>query len=509
MSLRIIYELLSLKHLPVPNIHCLYGTCLGYQGVPKLIVALSTSSPMAKTVRGAFRPDERNHVLIRISHRCPLRLLRSRPAQRLICLILALAGLQLYLLHSEYSSALAAKYSPTVFTRLPLRDEDILGSTRWQIDAKDQKRGREQLLSSRDQWKRLGSGCEGDTFSFNHSVIKVFKPGRSPLRNCVPNTVSKLRWPPEVPVSLLLGGLSGHRHAGISDRTEFLPVYDYFLSPTGENTPGEWYLVTPLLETGTLEHLAKRLRKRNTSQTAEDIDMRYRPSFNRLLKALNTMHSQNLCHDDIKMDNVFVADSAQPSGNTSSSSEKEAHWLLADLGNTRQANHKYHSSLLWAHDNGQNTDCRTNDVVRLVKSYLLFLQAAAGSGDSGSAFNRAFLNASASWSRLYWYTINSARGHLDGTTVAREILKMSTGLFAPVKLFVTPETNMDDDGEKMSQPRLEDSSWSESIWPRFDGVFKQEAAVVAEQLRIGMRASERWARIFGTLGILPIPSGQC
>lgn len=469
-----------------------------------LLSRFQPPAQMAKT--GAFRsydlPTGHHALTTRIiSHRSPVRLLRSRPAQRLICLILALGGLQFYLLHFEYSSALAAKYSPTVFTRLPLRDDDILGSTRWQKD-------REQLLGSRDQWKRLGSGCEGDTFSFNHSVIKVFKPQRSPLRNCVPNTASKLRWPAEVPVSLLLGGLSDQRDGGISYRADFLPVYDYFLLPTGGGSPGEWYLVTPLVKTGTLEHLAKRLQNQNTPQTAEDVDARYRPSLNRLLKALNIMHSQDLCHDDIKMDNIFVTDSAQPSGNTGSQSEEEAHWLLADLGNTRQANHSYHSSLLWAHDNGQNTDCRTNDVVRLLKSYLLFLRAAVGSGDSGSAFNRVFLTASASWSRLYWYTINSARGHLDGTTVTREILKMSTGRFAPAELFVSPDTRQDESWEKMVQPRLEDFSWSERIWSGFS-VFKQRANLVEEQLQIGMRASERWARIYGTLGILTIPIGHC
>jgi serine/threonine protein kinase len=324
----------------------------------------------------------------------------------------------------------------------------------------------------------------------------------------VPHTASELRWPPEVPVSLLLGGLSHQRDAAISDRTGFLPVYDYFLLPTGDSNPGQWYLITPFLKTGTLENLAERIQNQSTSQTAEDVDSRYRPSFNRLLKALRTMHQYELCHDDIKMDNIFVTDSAQPSGNTSSPSEKGAHWLLGDLGNTRHANHSYHTSLLWAYDNGQNTDCRTNDVVRLLKSYLLFLQAAGGPGVSGIAFNRAFLTASASWSRLYWYTINSARGHLDGATAARQILKMSAGVFAPAELLATPEIHQDDGWERLSQPRLEDTPWSESIWPGPDGI-TQEATLVAEQLRMGMRASERWARIYGTLGILPVPSGQC
>lgn len=468
-----------------------------------------------KTTTGG--PTPYYHALtIRISHRSPLRLLRSRPAQRLIYLILALTGLQLYLLHSEYYGALVAKYSPTLFTRLPLQDEDLLGSIQWQVDTADQNQSRQQLLNSREQWKRLGSGCEGDTFSFNNSVIKVFKPGRSPLRNCVPNSASKLRWPPEIPVSILLGGLSDQNGAAISDRADFLPVYDYFLLPTENGNPGQWHLVTPFLKTGTLEHLARRLQNQDTSQTAENIDARYRPSLNRLLKALSTMHSQELCHDDIKMDNIFVMDGSQPSGNTSGvPNEKDAHWLLADLGNVRHHNHSYHSSLLWAHDNGQNTDCRTNDVVRLLKSYLLFLQSALTSGDPRNAFNGDFLAASAPWSRLYWYTINSAHGHLDGATAARQILAISTGVFAPGEPPAETELaqamniySEDEDWKSLTRPRVQRTSWSEWIWASSDRS-TQEAALVIQELRMGMRASERLAKIYGTFGILPIPSEQC
>lgn len=496
-----------------------------------------TSAQMAKTDRTvlrtddwptsieskatAYRPTSCYHDLtIRISHRGPLRLLRSRPAQRLAYLILALAALQLYLLHSEYHGALVAKYSPTVFTRLSLRDEDLLGSTKWHVDTDDQNQRRERLLKSREQWKRLGSGCEGDTFSFNGSVIKVYKPRRSPLRNCVPKTESGLRWPSEVPVSLLLGGLSDQHDVAISDRTDFLPVYDYFLLPSGDNSPEQWHLVTPFLKTGTLEQLARRLRTQNSSQTVEDVDIRYRPSFNRLLKALSKMHSHELCHDDIKMDNIFVTDIGQPSDNKNSlSSRKEAHWLIADLGNARQPNHSYHSSLLWAHDNGQNTDCRVNDVVRLLKSYLLFLQSAVTAGDSSDAFNKAFLEASAPWSRLYWYTINSARGHLHGARAARKILAMSTGPFAPSESFERPElpqisaqtmsiASEDEDLESLSQPRIQRTSWNGWTWPGSRGSI-QEASLVSQQLRMGMRASEKWAKIYGTFGILPIPNEQC
>lgn len=336
----------------------------------------------------------------------------------------------------------------------------------------------------------------------------------------MPKTESGLRWPPEVPVSLLLGGLSDQHDIAIPDRTDFLPVYDYFFLPSGDNSPGQWHLVTPFLKTGTLEQMARRLQTQNSPQTVADIDIRYRPSFNRLLKALSKMHSHELCHDDIKMDNIFVTDSAQPSDNTNSiSSGKDAHWLIADLGNARQPNHSYHSSLLWAHDNGQNTDCRVNDVVRLLKSYLLFLQSAVTAGDSGDAFNKAFLDASAPWSRLYWYTINSANGHLDGARAARKILTMSTGAFAPNESFERPAlpqisaqtmsiASEDEEQESLSQPKIQRASWYGWTWPGSGGSIR-EASLVSQQLRMGMRASERWAKIYGTLGILPIPSEQC
>ncbi|KAK2600427.1 hypothetical protein N8I77_009960 [Diaporthe amygdali] len=328
-----------------------------------------------------------------------------------------------------------------------------------------------------------------------------------------------MRWPPEIPASLILGGLSDR----LSDRAEFLPVFDYFLLPTsgsGSDT-GQWHLVTPFLKSGTLEHLARRLQSQKISQTAEDIDVRYRSSFNRLLKALSTMHSQHeLCHDDIKMDNIYVTDVNRSSNQSSTPSEKNAHWLLADLGNARQPAHSYHSSLLWAHDNSQNTDCRINDVVRLVKSYVLFLQSAVMAGEPRDTFNGVFLTASAPWSRLYWYTINSACGRLNGTTAARQILAMSSGVFTPGETATRSElpwssapameihADGGDNWEGSSRPRLQRPSWGQWIWSGLGGSV-DNAGLVKQQLRMGMKASERWAKIYGTFGVLPIPSEQC
>ncbi|ROV87244.1 hypothetical protein VMCG_10755 [Cytospora schulzeri] len=321
---------------------------------------------------------------------------------------------------------------------LSRQDEGLLDSTRWGMSAGDQHADRQGLLQNRGKWKSLGSGYEGDTFAYNGSVIKVFKPGRSPLRNCVPDVSPNIQWPPEIPVSLLLGGLRDQQHhaSSASAQNDFLPVIDYFLLPTSRNNhPGEWHLVTPFLKSGTLEHLAKRLRLQDNPLTPDEVDARFRPSFNRLLRALDTMHMEhNLCHDDIKMDNIFVtrqSSTTEATANTSSilSNGDDAHWLLADLGNARQPSHTYHSSLLWAHDNDQHADCRVNDVVRLVKSYMFFLQSA--SSTRNDAFNEPFLTASAPWSQLYWFTINSARQPLDGTASAQRIFEVSNNVFPP------------------------------------------------------------------------------
>ncbi|KUI62944.1 hypothetical protein VP1G_10068 [Cytospora mali] len=471
------------------------------------------------------------HVLsIRTSRHRPFRLLRPRVAQRLVYVILVLVGLQFWLLHSAYCQALAEKYSPTLFTRLSRQDEDLLASSRWHLAVGDQRAERQSLLQNRIQWETLGSGYEGDTFAYNDFVIKVFKPGRSPLRNCVPGVSPKMQWPPELPASLLLGGLRDQPdqkqdHASaLSPQSGFLPVLDYFLlpPPSRNSHPGEWYLVTPLLKSGTLEHLAKRLQQEENASSPDEVDARFRPSFDRLLRALDIMHTEHdLCHDDIKMDNIFITRQISPSeatSNTSSvlSDDEEAHWLIADLGNARQPSHPYHSSLLWAHDNNQHADCRVNDVVRLVKSYMFFLQSA--STTRKGAFNDAFLTAATPWSQLYWHTINSARQALDGTAAALQVLEVSSNVFPPSTTDRDELRSQSGTGSTVDKapydgihsfatPALE-ATWGEWLWSGL-GDSARKAFMVRRELNSGMSVSEKWAKIFGTMGILPTPYKGC
>lgn len=462
-----------------------------------------------------------------------LRLARSRTLHRIGCLLLVLAGIQDYLLHQDYMNALAAKTSPTILTHLSANDQRLLADPRWQLNFGDRDGVRRTVLENQARWKKLGSGYEGDTFTCNDTVIKVYKTTQSPLRNCVPGTTSKLAWPPEIPVSLLLGGLADTtrpHELTVPDNVHFVPVLDYFLLPTAEDDEqqsGEWHLVTPFLSSGTLNHLAKRLRHLEPSLTTDELDAHFRPSFHRILEALDIMHSQhNLCHDDVKLDNIFVTDylsaPVEAPGHTSYSADatKDTHWLLGDLGNAREPSHGYHTSLLWSHDNGQHADCRVNDLRRLVKSYVLFLQAATKrSATHRDAFVQSFLTASAPWSRLYWYTMNRNYDTLENGVVAaaRHIQNMSTTVFSPVDaegntsggmhLNTVSDGPTRDDIQRLVRPVLS-AAWFDNTWLGIDEKSRKVWSV-GRELRSGLGLSEKWAKIFGTMGIMKIPARHC
>lgn len=385
------------------------------------------------------------------------------------------------------------------------------------------------VLDNQAQWKKLGSGYEGNTFTFNGTVIKVFKTDQSPLRNCVPGTAPShnLAWPPEIPVSLLLGGLADTTQLSTTpDDAHFVPILDYFLLPTTEDEPlvGEWHLITPFLSSGTLDHLAKRLRHHEPALTTDEIDAHFRPSLHRILEALDIMHSQHdLCHDDVKLDNIFVMDYTSPPlespghTNYTAANEKDTHWVLGDLGNAREPTHDYHTSLLWSHDNGQHADCRVNDLRRLIKSYILFLQAATKhSTVQRDTFVESFLTGSSPWSSLYWYTMNKDYSTLE-TGTARHIHDLSATVFSPVDAegdMVSEGVNLAqirdgpnrDEIQRLAQPSL-DTAWFDHTWL---GIDQQSRRVwsVGRELGSGLGLSERWAKIFGTMGILRTPSAR-
>ncbi|KAF4983447.1 hypothetical protein FZEAL_1176 [Fusarium zealandicum] len=308
-----------------------------------------------------------------------------------------------------HRKALLDKFSPTIFTHLTTRDKDALASTSWRWDQLPADRvvetssySRSDIWASRHDWRPLGSGSEGEAFVYNGTVIKVYKTKRFPFRNCVPEARPELRWPTEITASLLLGGMVDDEDVGID--ANFLPVTDYFLSPPTEYTPPRWHFLTPFLPSGNLVKLAAHLRRSEHAYSADDLDVLYRPSLERLLEALDQMHNQHeLCHDDVKPDNIFLSGgkSLTEPGATLDATKK---WILADLGNVREPGHAYHSSILWSRLNNNIPDCRVNDVSRLLKSYMVFLRTAV---DDAAAFDVQFFSGHEPWARLYWSLVDA------------------------------------------------------------------------------------------------------
>ncbi|KAF3046198.1 hypothetical protein E8E11_008300 [Didymella keratinophila] len=206
----------------------------------------------------------------------------------------------------------------------------------------------------------LGHGWDGETFVYQNSVIKTITPVRSPFRNCAPGTSGEM-WPTEIPASLYFGGTEEN---AITAQGGFLQVKAYFMAASSD-IQAEWHLITPLLKGESLKDLTARLR--DECMTYREIDVRHRPAFKGLLDSLEILHKAGFCHDDIKPGNVFVADNS--------------HWILGDLGNLRHNSHPYHSSQLWKVNN-QLPDCRPNDNIRALRTYIHFVRDSAADADA-------------------------------------------------------------------------------------------------------------------------------
>lgn len=375
--------------------------------------------------------------------------------------------------HVRYREGLRAKYLPTEFRISPptVSMGEIITRTGKIADGVS---SRAEMLANRADWKRLGKGREGEAFAYNNSVIKVYNDRTSPFRDCAPVEGTGLRWPTEIPATLAMEGSmrqGSDNLQSLTPRDAFIPAEDYFRAPVTPGGEYQWHLVTPLLQAGTLAKLAAVTAKDGLSY--HEVDRTYRPSLDFMLSALEYLHTEhNLCHDDVKMDNIFVA-----------SPEHPTHWVLADLGNARQPNHAYHSSSLWTADTPQLPDCRLNDVVRLVKTYVAFLRAASA---DWPAFDAAFFRADEPLSRLYWAAVGDA-------PTAREMRSLSA-LHAPV----AREADADLSGETYGVPGAD-----EAVNP----LRVPLAIAVSRHLRIG--ASERWAKFVGLAPVLGIPVSSC
>jgi hypothetical protein len=316
--------------------------------------------------------------------------------------------------------SLAAKYSPTHF------DVDRSG-VQPSLNRRDEDRYafQDELIANRNTWTVLGEGWEGKVFAYKNSVIKTFTPGRSPFRNCAPGAEGE-KWPTEIAASLRFGGYSqdvgsGHNALAYGANTTldgFLTVKAYFRASASPSKAPEWHLVTPLLRDGNINTLARKILLEQKQKTAREIDTHYRPTFERLLGNMQRLHEARYCHDDIKPSNIFIA--------------KDSEWLLGDLGNVRHTSHEYHSSRLWT-DNDQLEDCRANDAMRTLKSYLQFIRIAA---DDKSYFDEQFFEGKEPLSRLFWQASN------DAPNMSAAQLRNLSFVQPPGKLWKTDMSNI-------------------------------------------------------------------
>ena len=391
---------------------------------------------------------------------------------RVVIVFFIVTLLQQHHLYLVSRQSLSEKYSATNFDA---RSGD-LQPRYWGPDDEDSQ-FQHKLLANREDWKLLGEGFEGKVFAYQDSVIKTFIPGRSPFRNCAPNSAT--RWPTEIPASLRFGGSSPIDYVGdeASNDTKpaytgFLPVKAHFMASTSSGHPEEWHLVTPLVTGGTLVSLAETHSTEQKAKSYREIDALYRPAFNSLLDSMATFHDAGYCHDDIKPSNVFIQDGSQ--------------WVIGDLGNVREISHPYHSSRIWK-ENQQLADCRANDVVRALQSYLKFIQSCMA--DHG-AFNTALFESEEPTSKLLWWTLADAPGMRAEQLRQRSIIEHPGA---------APELENEERFPAPAQPHTLLRIFS-----------KRAATKLAAEHVLMTRMDERSARLWGLVWLFGVPdSGHC
>lgn len=402
------------------------------------------------------RPSEVNTTYASRSHYLFSIRARNSFALRIVLVISLLLFFRQQHLYFIYKQSLSEKYSQTIFES---SNHDHFTSFSGDLELQH------DLLANKQAWKTLGTGWEGKTYKYHHSVIKTFTPGRSPFRNCLPGRQNEA-WPTEIPASLAFGGSSTNNET----IPGFLPVQMYFMD-AGDISSPEWYLVTPLVQ-GNIVDLARTLHSQHPTKHFRDVDNVHRPAFNRLLRTLEFMHTRGYCHDDIKPSNIFIRDSTD--------------WLLGDLGNVRHVSHAYHSSRLWR-DNRQLPDCRANDVLRALKSYLQFVRAASHDSE---LFDTSFFEGREPLSRLFWWTMRDA-----GKMGAAELRVRSVvdGPEVGVQRYADVEVR-----EPESSGLLETVVYSKR---------KRLSGAVTEALET--RVSESMARIAALTWVFGVPRERC
>ncbi|KAI5803585.1 hypothetical protein DFH27DRAFT_610638 [Peziza echinospora] len=207
-------------------------------------------------------------------------------------------------------------------------------------------------------------------------------------------------WPTEIPGTLWFTGKRGEK-IGTDDTTAeraYVEVLDYFYLKN-RWVKNNWQLVMPYYEDGTIDGLAKLIR--HLGLRPEEVDRVYRDNFLEYMDSLRRIHVEGYCHDDIKVDNIFV--SRTHNGTT---------WLVSDIGNIREFNHAHHASY--------GTNCRVSDVENALRTYVWFLRLASGGKRSASRqkyYDEEFYRGRKSWSWVYWEWKSLSREHLDDTHV--------------------------------------------------------------------------------------------
>lgn len=161
---------------------------------------------------------------------------------------------------------------------------------------------------------------------------------------------------------------------------------DLFYVPPADPLPPKasypWRLVLPL-KIGSLDSTLSVLPALNIS--VSDIDFLYRPRYHSVIEALALMHTTadpalnatGFCHDDIKLDNIFLRNSTHE-------------MFLGDMGQTRPLVHRWHKG--WR-------DCRLVDAHRAWKSYLQLLREGSA---RDAEFDVLLMAREVDWARAYW-----------------------------------------------------------------------------------------------------------
>ena len=402
---------------------------------------------------------------------------------RLAVVVGICCAVQLIQLHVQARRSLEAKFTTTQF------EDDAEVSSRYNNISSTFDR--DELLAARPDWRLLGSGCEGSAFTWNGLVIKTYKTTRSRFRNCFASSLVgdlilkndenlryPTRWPTEIPATLLVGSEPG-----------FLPARDAFFASPSPSEVAQWHLVTPLAEGGTLQSLARQVLQDapEGDLSIQSLDSRFRPKFNDMLQAIQNLHEQGLCHDDIKPDNIFVG--------TSMAAGEDGPWIIGDLGNARHILHPYHTSRVWTQSNSQLPDCRANDALRAVKTYLQFLRQISSTSSAmrpDEDFDSALPEAKEPWARLFWLADDA------GNDLSVE----------QVKIWAAMEDNPTEGADQIPMPHRNALGFART-WLLSPFAGWQSELSRAADVALKISASDGWTRKLALTWFLGVPAGRC